>query len=376
LIERSIAAVPNVDVRDAASVLKVFKDNPSVETVWNLAAPLSVETALDPAVAEAVTIGGMRNVINAMQETGVRRICFTDSIGSFGASAPRNECAARWLVENPTQDPGSDYGRQKRGCREMMAEFAAVGGDPRWAVLPGVLHGEAVWGQGTTEYALEAMQAAARDRDFECPIEPDVVIPMVFVTDLMRGLLALQDAPESKLREPQRGYCIPGLSFSAEQLFKEIRRYKPDFKTRVKLDSNMNKFANLWPDSLSKKEPQEDLGYTPRIGLREMVAHVMIAHEERLARSRIAFRLVDEDGDGLLDKGDMVTFLNELLHVPETIEEKMKPVLVEELVARAFEDIGCADNGKISYPVFHNWTKRNTLCSMIQNFSEEKQLLI
>jgi threonine 3-dehydrogenase len=34
------------------------------------------------------------------------------------------------------------------------------GGDPRFAVLPGVLHSEAVWGNGTTEYALDALLAA------------------------------------------------------------------------------------------------------------------------------------------------------------------------------------------------------------------------
>lgn len=30
------------------------------------------------------------------------------------------------------------------------------------------------------------------------------------------GLLALQDADESQLREPERGYALPGVSFTAE----------------------------------------------------------------------------------------------------------------------------------------------------------------
>ena len=59
-----------------------------------------------------------------MSEVGARRICFTDSIGSFGAEAPREGTTARWLTENPEQDPGSDYGLQKRGCRELMKQFA------------------------------------------------------------------------------------------------------------------------------------------------------------------------------------------------------------------------------------------------------------
>ena len=296
------AVEPGVDVRDDKALHEVFavriprrppigpalppiplthvtprvrQRHSDIEAVWNLAAPLSVETAMDPAIAEAVTVGGMRSVVGAMRAHGVRKILFTDSIGSFGAAAPRNQCAARWLTENPTQDPGSDYGRQKRGCREVLKEFAANGnGDPRWAVLPGVLHAEPVWGNGTTEYALEALKTAAmgsaeRPATYACPVEPNTTLPMIWVDDLMRGLLALQDAPEESLHEPERGYAIPGLSFSANQLFEEIqgRRAGRAFSTTMALDDNMAAFAKLWPDTLCEEAPNRDLGYSPETDL-------------------------------------------------------------------------------------------------------------
>jgi nucleoside-diphosphate-sugar epimerase len=180
--------VGNVDVRDREAMRALFKEHVDENTtVWNLASPLSVETAMNPEVAEAITIGGMKNTIEAMKEVGCRRICFTDSIGSFGCTSPRDDIAGSWLVENPTQDPGSDYGRQKRACRELLNEFATQhGGDPRIAVLPGVLHSEPVWGNGTTEYALDALLAASRGQAYECPIGPEVKLPMVYVDDLMR----------------------------------------------------------------------------------------------------------------------------------------------------------------------------------------------
>ena len=64
----------------------------------------------------------MRNLLEVIleQEHGPIRLIFTDSIGSFGKSAPRENCPANWLVANAEQDPGSDYGRQKRGCRDLM----------------------------------------------------------------------------------------------------------------------------------------------------------------------------------------------------------------------------------------------------------------
>ena len=49
---------------------------------------------------------------NRRSQVGARRICFTDSIGSFGADAPRRGATARWLTENPEQGTFSQtYGR-------------------------------------------------------------------------------------------------------------------------------------------------------------------------------------------------------------------------------------------------------------------------
>jgi hypothetical protein len=62
-----------------------------------------------------------------------------------------------------------------------------------------------------------------------CPVDPNVRMPMIWVDDLMRGLIALQEADESQLTEPEHGYCIPGLSFTPNELFTEIRKHYPGF---------------------------------------------------------------------------------------------------------------------------------------------------
>jgi UDP-glucose 4-epimerase len=169
-----------VDIRDKKSLIRVLqKYSAQIKCVWNLAAPLSVETAKDPSLAHDITVAGMERLLSAMQEAHLKHkmVCFTDSIGSFGATAPRIDVPAKWLVENPMQDPGSDYGVQKRGCRELLRKFSKLiffcydinlkvcvngighveiigedhGFDTRWCVVPGVLHAEESWGAGTTE---------------------------------------------------------------------------------------------------------------------------------------------------------------------------------------------------------------------------------
>ena len=74
-------------------------------------------------------------------------------------------------------------------------------------------------------------------------------------------------AAQAALGQPQNGYAIPGLSFTPNQLFREIRRHVPQFAVRVSLDANMSRFAALWPDTLSTREAADDLGYSPQVGL-------------------------------------------------------------------------------------------------------------
>lgn len=370
--------VGSIDVTDPGRLRRLFREHADENTtVWNLAAPLSVETAMDPGVAEAVTIGGMTNVIEAMSQVGARKICFTDSIGSFGAEAPRSGATARWLTENPTQDPGSDYGLQKRGCRELMAKFAKEqGGDPRFAVLPGVLHSEPIWGNGTTEYALDALLAAPHQATkhglptgdaFVCPVDPDVKMPMIFVDDLMRGLVALQEADEAGLNEPQNGYCIPGLSFTPNELFAEIRKHHPGFGFRVELDENMNKFANLWPDELSSKEAKLDLGYEPKVGLTDMVANVLFGHETRNELTAKAFKAMDIEQDGKLDRLEIEYYVKKYHLATGREDYSNGRVRADAVVDKLMKELDNDNDGIIDWFQFSEWNRNNSIEKIVKS---------
>eukprot|EP01043_Picozoa_sp_COSAG02_P006095 COSAG02_NODE_170_length_31534_cov_33.568498_14_plen_540_part_00 len=379
-VQRSVGelgtCVGSVDVCDLDALRALFHEHADANTtVWNLAAPLSVETAHDPALAEAVTVGGMANVLHAMAEVGARRICFTDSIGSFGADAPRRGATARWLTENPEQDPGSAYGRQKRGCRDLMKTFARDhGGDTRFAVLPGVLHTEAVWGNGTTEYALDALLAAPHQETrlglptgdaYVCPVDPDMAMPMVYVDDLMRGLIALQEADASQLLEPEQGYCIPGLSFTPNELFAEIRKHFPGFGFRVELNENMNKFASLWPDQLAKKEPLRDLGYTPEVQLAEMVKNILQEHNARNVSTAIAFKSIDGDGNGTFSRDDLENHVR--THVVRGRVDSGNHDAISTAVDKLMAELDTNDDGLVSWRTFSEWNRSNTLDNVVKS---------
>jgi nucleoside-diphosphate-sugar epimerase len=77
-----------VDVRNRVTLLNVFKKYEKIDAVWMLAAPLSIEAAQNPIFSHEVVVGGMKNILSVMNESGnSKRICFSDSIGSYGCDA-------------------------------------------------------------------------------------------------------------------------------------------------------------------------------------------------------------------------------------------------------------------------------------------------
>ena len=60
-----------------------------------------------------------------------------------------------------------------------------------------------------------------------------------------------------------------------------------------RINANMDKFAKLWPDTLSPDETLRDLDYEPEVTLPRMVAAVLNAHSSRRMTSRAGFRSID-----------------------------------------------------------------------------------
>mmetsp|Transcript_52463 Transcript_52463/g.67281 ORF Transcript_52463/g.67281 Transcript_52463/m.67281 type:complete len:362 (+) Transcript_52463:41-1126(+) len=284
-----------IDLRNTESIEKLIeKYSQNIYAIWNLAAPLSVESENDPSVAEDTTVGGMSRLINAMIKYNVSestRILFSDSIGSFGSEAPRNEATAKWLIENPVQDPGSEYGRQKRKCREMLQSSKY---DTRWGIIPGVLHDDHTWGDGTTEYALGAIKAFhdAYQREgvpsYDCPVHDSSMLPMIHISDLVSGLVALMETHKSMLTEPTSGYSFAGFSFTPIELFDSLTLHFESKNENKKVEMNITYsptaaalFAELWPNSISGKEALRDLGWKPTavVCLNDAIIRILSSHD-------------------------------------------------------------------------------------------------
>jgi len=202
-----------------------------------------------------------------------------------------------------------------------------------------------------------------------------VRLPMVYTDDLMRGLLSLQFAREDELQEPQRIYNMPGLSFTAKQLFDEIRHFKPGFEvTYGKTDANMDKFAKLWPNSLSTSESLRDLDYEPDVTLPAMVAGVLNAHSSRRLSSKAAFRSIDTCESGRVNDYMLEKFVRKYLvrgrersgYVARR-QDMVKGIVVELMVAMDVDK-----DGVVSMEDFLSWSNVNNLEAFVEEYYVER----
>lgn len=277
-----------VDLRNSYSIDQLIeKYCKELCVVCNFAAPLSVESEKDPSSAQDTTVGGMRRLIEAMDKNNVPKsvkVLFSDSIGSYGSWSPRLDVDARWLTlpENQHQDPGSEYGKQKKQCREILSSSKY---DTRWGIIPGVLHDDPTWGDGTTEYALEAMATFSNAYQkhinntqssistYTCPIRESSMLPMIHISDLIVGLVSLMEADRAALQEPDNGYAFAGFSFTPSELFLGLEshlreKYNTPLEEAVmEVDFDPSGpaavFADLWPDSISGEAALRDLQWAP-----------------------------------------------------------------------------------------------------------------
>jgi hypothetical protein len=185
---------------------------------------------------------------------------------------------------------------------------------------------------------------------------------MIHVDDLMRGLVALQEAEQSSLAEPGQGYVLPGLSFSPTELFDEIRKHHPGFGFRVELDDNMNKFAKLWPDALSGDEPLRDLGYSPEVGLAEMVASVLAAHEARNYDTANSFKaMIGDPSVGELTRDEMEEHVRKYLVRGREEYSRTGQGEVSRFVDKLMAELDTNNDGKVSWGTFSEWSRTHSM---------------
>jgi nucleoside-diphosphate-sugar epimerase len=257
-----------LDVTDKEQIFPVIKKY-KIDTIYNLAALLSVVGEARPMEAWHVGMMGLLNVLEVSRE--YRCAVFTpSSIGAFGLSTPLDN-----TPQDTIQRPQTMYGVTKV-AGELLSDyyFKRFSVDTRSVRYPGIISNMTPPGGGTTDYAVEIFYAAVKEKKFTCPIGPRTFLDMMYMPDALEAAVQLMEIDPSRLRH-RNSFNVTAMSFCPEMIAEEIRKYIPDIEIRYEIDSIKQGIADSWPNKMDDSCAREEWGWNPKYDL-PMMAEDML----------------------------------------------------------------------------------------------------
>ena len=252
--------VERVDVTDKEQLSPVIKKY-KIDTIYNLAALLSVVGEANPLEAWLVGMNGLLNVLEVSRE--YRCAVFTpSSIGAFGLSTPLDN-----TPQDTIQRPQTMYGVTKV-AGELLSDyyFKRFGVDTRSVRYPGIISNVTPPGGGTTDYAVEIFYAAVKEKKFTCPISSKTFLDMMYMPDALEAAIQLMEVDPSRLKH-RNSFNVTAMSFCPEMIAAEIRRHIPDFEINYKIDPIKQSIAESWPNKMDDSCAREEWNWNPKYDL-------------------------------------------------------------------------------------------------------------
>lgn len=265
------------DVTDGAAIAEVVKKY-NIDTIYNLAALLSVVAESKPRLAWKIGIDGLWNILEVAKEN--KCAVFTpSSIGSFGVETPHDP-----TPQDTIQRPRTIYGVSKV-TTELLSEWFhhKYGVDTRSVRFPGIISYVTPPGGGTTDYAVDIYYYAVRGEKFVCPIKAGTRMDMMYMPDALKAAVEIMEADPARLIH-RNSFNIASMSFDPEMLFAKIRETIPSLQVCYEVDPVRQAIAESWPDRMDDSCARAEWDWKPSYDLDAMTTD-MIAHlKERFGK--------------------------------------------------------------------------------------------
>ncbi|MEP1780027.1 NAD-dependent epimerase/dehydratase family protein [Reichenbachiella sp.] len=236
-----------------------------VNQIYLLAAILSAKGEANPLFSWDLNTNSLLNVLELAREENIAKVFWPSSIAVFGEGTEMIN-----TPQNGIRDPVTIYGMSKMSGEQWAKYyFSRYGVDVRSVRYPGVIDSLSLPGGGTTDYAMDMFHNALRDKSFQCFLEPDTSLPMLYMSDAIEAAIQIMEAPAEKIKV-RTSYNIQGMSFSPEELANKISENVPGFEISYHPDFRQI-IANTWPDSIDDMEARNDWGWKPQFDLSSMV---------------------------------------------------------------------------------------------------------
>jgi nucleoside-diphosphate-sugar epimerase len=252
-----------------------------VDTIYHLAAILSVVGEKNPQLAWNVNMIGLYNVLEIAREHEMAQVFWPSSIAVFGPETPRAKAPQETILI-----PRTMYGATKVAgeliCNYYFNKFSL---DVRSVRYPGIISSETFPGGGVTDYVVAMFYEAIRNKRYACFVREDTVLPMMYMPDCIQAAIKLMEADPFKIKH-HVGYNVSAMSFSAGELAAEIKRHIPEFRCEYKPDFRQ-KIADSWPMSTDDHVAREEWRWKPTYDLAAMTKNLIKNLKNRFANNDV-----------------------------------------------------------------------------------------
>jgi nucleoside-diphosphate-sugar epimerase len=255
--------IEKVDATDKEALRKIIKKY-NIDTIYHLVGILSAIGEKKPDLAWHINMTSLKNVLDIAIEHNIKKVFWPSSIAAFGPTTPRVKTPQRTVLE-----PTTMYGVTKI-AGELLCQyyFEKYNLDVRSLRYPGVISWKTPPGGGTTDYAVAIFYEALEKKSYEFFVRKDTILPMMYMDDAVKATCDLMEAPAKNI-SVRTSYNLTALSFSAEELAKEVQKHIPDLKVTYKPDFRQ-KIADSWPQSIDDSQARKDWGWKPDFTLSKM----------------------------------------------------------------------------------------------------------
>jgi nucleoside-diphosphate-sugar epimerase len=186
------------------------------DSLFHLAASLTLEAERDPDRAWAVNVDPLRRLIAGAR--GRPRVVFTSSIAVFGGTLPDS------VDEDVRPNPQTTYGTHKAVNDLLLADASRHGRiDGRTLRLPIVLVRPGAPVPAISDQVAAIVREPLAGRETVSRFDPDRPLPVASAGAVVRALIALHETPETELPEG-RAVHLPGLGVTPRDMVAALAR--------------------------------------------------------------------------------------------------------------------------------------------------------
>ena len=258
-----------LDILDENHLRKIVKKY-NITQVYLLAALLSATAEKDIEFGWKLNIRSHSHVLDLAKDGLVKKIFWPSSIAVFGPTTPKENTPQYTIME-----PNAVYGISKQtGERWNEYYHNNFNVDVRSLRYPGLIGWQSKPGGGTTDYAVNIFHEAILKEKYDCFLEKNTALPMMYMPDAIQATIQLMESPSKNIKI-RSSYNLAGISVTPEKLANEIKKHIPNFKISYKADFRQ-KIASSWPCSINDKYAQNDWGWQLKYDLQKITKDMIL----------------------------------------------------------------------------------------------------